>query len=41
MLPGSKINDEIAAIRLIPKGKDAVSPAFHTAFSNILKKINK
>jgi len=35
MLPGSKINDEIAAIRLIPKGKDAISPAFHTAFSNI------
>jgi glutamate synthase domain-containing protein 2 len=35
MLPGSKINDEIAAIRLIPKGKDAMSPAFHTAFSNI------
>lgn len=35
ILPGSKINDEIAAIRLIPKGKDAISPAFHTAFSNI------
>ncbi|NBW02284.1 MAG: FMN-binding glutamate synthase family protein [Cytophagia bacterium] len=35
MLPGSKINDEIAAIRQIPKGKDAISPAFHTAFSNI------
>lgn len=35
MLPGSKINNEIAAIRLIPKGKDAMSPAFHTAFSNI------
>jgi glutamate synthase domain-containing protein 2 len=35
MLPGSKINDEIAAIRQIPKGKDAISPAFHTAFSTI------
>jgi glutamate synthase domain-containing protein 2 len=35
MLPGSKINDEIATIRQIPKGKDAMSPAFHTAFSTI------
>lgn len=35
MLPGSKINKEIANIRQIPKGKDAISPAFHTAFSNI------
>lgn len=35
MLPASKINDEIASIRQIPKGKDAISPAFHTAFSNI------
>jgi glutamate synthase domain-containing protein 2 len=35
MLPGSKINDEIAMIRQIPKGKDAMSPAFHTAFSTI------
>lgn len=35
MLPGSKVNEEIAQIRHIPKGKDAISPAFHTEFSNV------
>lgn len=40
MLPGSKINKEIANIRQIPKGKDAISPAFHTAFSNISEMVH-
>ncbi len=35
MLPGSKVNAEIAAIRGIEQGKDAFSPAFHSAFSSI------
>ncbi|MHA8066133.1 FMN-binding glutamate synthase family protein [Aquirufa sp. ROCK2-A2] len=35
MLPASKINKEIAAIRNIPLGKDAISPAFHSEFETI------
>jgi len=35
MLPAAKINQEIATIRHIPMGKDAISPAFHSEFSNI------
>ena len=35
MLPASKINQEIADIRHIPMGKDAISPAFHAQFSNV------
>lgn len=35
MLPASKVSREIAEIRGIPLGKDAFSPAFHSAFNNI------
>jgi glutamate synthase domain-containing protein 2 len=34
VLPGSKITKEIAEIRGIEIGKDAISPTHHTAFSN-------
>jgi glutamate synthase domain-containing protein 2 len=34
MLPASKITEEIAEARDIPMGKDCLSPASHTAFSN-------
>ena len=33
VLPGSKVNKEIARVRGIPVGKDCISPAFHRAFS--------
>ncbi|MDP6478912.1 MAG: FMN-binding glutamate synthase family protein [Phycisphaerales bacterium] len=33
VLPGSKVDAEIARVRHIPVGKDCVSPAYHTAFS--------
>lgn len=33
VLPGSKVNAEIARVRHVPEGKDCISPAFHTAFS--------
>jgi glutamate synthase (ferredoxin) len=35
LLPAAKITDEIAKIRLVPKGRDCVSPAAHTAFSDV------
>ena len=35
VLPGKKISKEIAEIRGVEKGKDVLSPAFHSAFSNI------
>ncbi|RVU26792.1 FMN-binding glutamate synthase family protein [Sandaracinomonas limnophila] len=35
MLPGSKVDAEIAAIRGIEIGKDAFSPAFHKEFNTI------
>ncbi|HEX8084291.1 MAG TPA: FMN-binding glutamate synthase family protein [Solirubrobacteraceae bacterium] len=35
MLPGAKVTAEIAAIRGVPEGEDCVSPARHTAFSNV------
>lgn len=35
VLPGKKVTKEIARIRNIPKGKDALSPANHSAFSNM------
>jgi glutamate synthase domain-containing protein 2 len=35
MLPAAKITQEIANIRHIPMGKDALSPAFHSKFSTI------
>lgn len=33
MLPGSKVNAEIARIREVPKGEDCLSPASHPEFS--------
>jgi glutamate synthase domain-containing protein 2 len=35
VLPAAKITKEIADIRHIPMGKDALSPAYHSAFSNV------
>lgn len=35
VLPAAKITKEIADIRGIPMGQDAISPATHSAFSNI------
>jgi glutamate synthase (ferredoxin) len=35
VLPGRKVTAEIAAIRGIPAGRDCVSPAAHTAFSDV------
>jgi glutamate synthase domain-containing protein 2 len=35
VLPGSKITAEIAEIRQVPLGKDVVSPAYHSAFSDV------
>lgn len=32
LLPAAKITEEIARIRMIPRGQDCVSPAAHTAF---------
>ncbi len=32
ILPASKVTDEIAKIRLVEKGKDVLSPPYHTAF---------
>lgn len=37
ILPKEKVTDEIAAIRLVPKGKDILSPPTHSAFSNPLE----
>ncbi len=41
VLPASKITPEIAEIRGIPLGKDVVSPAYHSAFSNIPEMLDK
>ena len=35
VLPGKKISKEIAEIRGVEKGKDVLSPAYHSAFTNI------
>jgi len=35
VLPGSKITEEIAEIRGVEVGKDVLSPAYHTAFSDV------
>jgi glutamate synthase domain-containing protein 2 len=35
VLPASKITAEIAQIRDLPMGKDILSPAYHSAFSNV------
>ncbi|WP_010521894.1 FMN-binding glutamate synthase family protein [Aquimarina agarivorans] len=40
VLPGSKITKEIAEIRNVKVGVDVLSPAYHTAFSNVPELIN-
>ncbi len=35
VLPAAKVTEEIARIRLIPLGKDCISPAAHSAFSDV------
>ena len=35
MLPAAKVTPEIARIRGIPEGRDCISPARHTAFSDV------
>ncbi len=37
ILPAKKVTDEIAAIRLVEKGKDVMSPPYHTAFNTPLE----
>lgn len=39
ILPAAKVTEEIAAIRLVEKGKDVLSPPYHTAFSNPVEMI--
>lgn len=39
ILPKEKVTDEIATIRLVPKGKDILSPPTHSAFTNPLELI--
>lgn len=40
VLPGKKVTAEIAAIRGIPEGEDALSPAFHRTFDSIPSLVN-
>lgn len=40
ILPKEKVTDEIAAIRLVSKGKDIVSPPTHSAFTTPLELID-
>ncbi|MGZ3882945.1 MAG: FMN-binding glutamate synthase family protein [Bacteroidia bacterium] len=37
ILPAAKVTDEIAKIRLVEKGKDVMSPPYHTAFTTPLE----
>jgi glutamate synthase domain-containing protein 2 len=37
ILPAAKVTDEIAKIRLVEKGKDVLSPPYHTAFKTPLQ----
>ncbi len=37
ILPAAKVNEEIAKIRLVEKGKDVMSPPYHTAFATPLE----
>ncbi len=47
ILPAKKVTEEIAKIRLVPMGKDVLSPPFHTAFTTpvelllFIKKLRK
>ena len=40
VLPASKITAEIAEIRGIPMGKDVLSPAYHSEFSNVREMVD-
>ncbi len=40
ILPAAKVSDEIAKIRLVEKGKDVLSPPYHTAFSTPIEMMN-
>lgn len=37
ILPKEKVTDEIAAIRLVERGKDIISPSYHSAFTTPLE----
>ena len=40
VLPASKLTKELAEIRHVPMGKDVISPAYHSAFSDIKEMID-
>lgn len=40
ILPAAKVTEEIAKIRLVEKGKDVLSPPYHTAFSTPLEMLH-
>jgi glutamate synthase domain-containing protein 2 len=40
ILPAAKVTEEIAKIRLVEKGKDVLSPPYHTAFGTPLEMLN-
>lgn len=40
ILPAAKVTDEIAKIRLVEKGKDVLSPPYHTAFTTPLELVH-
>lgn len=40
ILPAAKVTDEIAKIRLVEKGKDVLSPPYHTAFDSPIGLLN-
>jgi len=40
ILPAAKVTEEIAKIRLVEKGKDVMSPPYHTAFSTPLELVH-
>ena len=40
VLPASKLTQELADIRHVPMGKDVISPASHSAFSNIKEMVD-
>ncbi|MFL5754566.1 MAG: FMN-binding glutamate synthase family protein [Bacteroidia bacterium] len=40
ILPAAKVSEEIAKIRLVEKGKDVMSPPYHTAFSTPLELVH-
>ena len=40
VLPASKLTKELAEIRHVPMGKDVISPAYHSAFSNIKEMVD-